>query len=848
MKAFLTTIILLAMAVTQATAVPAKRKPFTVRQADGTTLTLRLTGDEHFHYHTTADGIPVCIGADGNYHYARLDGGQLQPSGIRAHDAALRTAEETAYVRAQAVRTDELRQLAAGKRSIRSARRAQRAAQRRAKDGNGFIGEKKGLVILVNFSDKKFAAGNTQSEFDDMMNQTGYTKNGNGGSVHDYFLAQSYGKFSLTFDVVGPVTLPQKMSYYGANDRDGNDMRPGEMVAEACMAVSNMVDFADYDWDGDGEVEQVYVIYAGYSEAAGAAANTVWPHEWGLSWSDYGRTLTIDGVTINTYACSSELNGISGTRMDGIGTTCHEFSHCLGLPDFYDTEYNGNFGMDSWSVMDYGSYNGDGYVPASYTAYERMFAGWLEPVELESGRNITDMRPITEAPEAYIVRNSGNSDEYYLLENHQQRGWDSEAYGHGLLVLHVDYDANAWYNNEVNNSSAHQRMTVVPADNQFKSGYYEGDTYATAEDLEGDPYPGTSGNNSLTDTSRPAAKLFSAAADGRKFLGKPIENITENAAGLISFTFMGGTAIEAPVAAEATSVTATEFTANWNAVEGAESYILEVRERNTASPEENLVLSEDFSGFADIAKDGSTDISTKLDDYMRQKGWTGTKLFASPSRIKVGSSKQNGTLITPALDAPASGSVTLGLVIRLYGLAESTHVEVRLLSAGGTTLQSKELTLYDKGFVVFEGVEDGYKIGIYPKERIYVAGLNLYDGSYGEEELEAVPARRAKASVRLIEDITDTQYTVGDLTPGATYSYRVKAVAELGSSAWSNAVTVSLVTGIGAPTFRNDAPVEVFAADGRRLRRSDAASWSTGLPSGTYIVRQGETAGKFVVR
>lgn len=574
--------------------------------------------------------------------------------------------------------------------------------------------------------------------------------------------------------------------------------------------------------------------------------------------SDYGKTLTIDGVTIDTYACSSELYGTSGTRMDGIGTTCHEFSHCLGLPDFYDTEYNGNFGMDSWSVMDYGSYNGDGYVPCGYTAYERMFAGWLDPVELTGGQKVIDMQPIGEAPEAYIIYNDANRNEYYLLENHQQRGWDSEAYGHGLLVLHVDYDRTAWDYNEVNNTTGHQRMTVVPADNQFKSGYYEGESYATAEDLEGDPYPGTSGNRSLTDTSRPAATLFSPAADGRRYLGKPVEDIAENAAGLISFTFMGGTSVAAPVAAEASAVETTAFTANWNAVEEATGYTLEVRERNMTSPEENLQLSEDFSGFADVQKDGSADISAQLDDRMKHTGWTGTKLYASPSRIKMGSSKQAGTLVTPLLDVPSTGSVTVRVDEDTYGTVESTGMDIRLLSSGGTQLQSQSLTVSGGTYVIrFEGVETPYRIGFYPQKRIYVAGVEVYDGDYSEEDLSAAPARRAKASVRLIEDIAGTSYRVEGLTPGATYAYRVKAVTAEGESAWSNAVTVSLPagTGIAGAVSGTDGAVEVFSTDGRLLRRIQSGTansgnhtWSAGLPAGTYIVRQSGTTNKLIVK
>lgn len=312
------------------------------------------------------------------------------------------------------------------------------------------------------------------------------------------------------------------------------------------------------------------------------------------------------------------------------------------------------------------------------------------------------------------------------------------------------------------------------------------------------------------------------------------------------------------MAAEASAVETTAFTANWNAVEEATGYTLEVRERNMTSPEENLQLSEDFSGFADVQKDGSADISAQLDDRMKHTGWTGTKLYASPSRIKMGSSKQAGTLVTPLLDVPSTGSVTVRVDEDTYGTVESTGMDIRLLSSGGTQLQSQSLTVSGGTYVIrFEGVETPYRIGFYPQKRIYVAGVEVYDGDYSEEDLSAAPARRAKASVRLIEDIAGTSYRVEGLTPGATYAYRVKAVTAEGESAWSNAVTVSLPagTGIAGAVSGTDGAVEVFSTDGRLLRRIQSGTansgnhtWSAGLPAGTYIVRQSGTTNKLIVK
>ena len=325
-KIFLGLVFLLA-ALT-AFAIPAKRgQKTTLTLADGTQVVAELRGDEFGHYYEAADGRVFVKSASADF-YEQAD-------------------------------KTEITNRANVRRMARNAKRAERRNVRHNEFGvpTSYTGSKKGIIILVNFADKTFNAANNQTLFNNIANAEGFNQGNFNGSMHDYFTSQSNGQFDLTFDVVGPVTLSQNYAYYGQNNSAGDDMRPEQMVVEACNLVEDMVDFNDYDWDGDGEVDQVYIVYAGKGEADGGAKDTIWPHEWELSetYSDFD----IDGVHINTYACGPELNGSS--QINGLGTMCHEFTHCLGLPDFYDTRTNGtNFGMDSWSLMDYGCYNNNG--------------------------------------------------------------------------------------------------------------------------------------------------------------------------------------------------------------------------------------------------------------------------------------------------------------------------------------------------------------------------------------------------------------------------------------------------------------------------------------------------------
>ncbi len=805
-------------------AIPAKRTVFLVEQPDGTTLSVSLKGDETYHYFTTTDGIPLVQKPDGSYYYALWSADTLTASILMAHDAGMRSAAEESFLQAQG--NEVIERVQATHRARLTARnevRAHRSPSRfasphRVGESTGITGERKGLVILVNFSDVKFKVSAPQATFDDMMNTVGYKENGQYGSVHDYFLAQSDGKFSLTFDVVGPVQLSHIMSYYGADSGgEGNDVRPGAMVAEACKLADSQVDFSDYDWDGDGIVEQVYVIYAGYGQAAGASSSTIWPHEWSLYSSDYDNVLPLDGVIINTYACGSELKGRSGTTVDGIGTTCHEFSHCLGLPDFYDTE-GSNFGMADWSIMDFGCYNDDGNCPAGYTAYEKMYSGWLTPVELSSPSRITGLQPVEAGGEAYIIYNDGNRDEYYLLENIQQEGWNTYAPGHGLMVLHVDYDANVWSNNEVNNTSSHQRMTIIPADG----------TYSTKlSSLAGDLYPGTNGNTSLTDTSSPAAKLFNLNADGRRYMGKPIEHIAESADGLVAFDFMGGIAIDAPTALPATHVSASGFTANWSAVPEATSYTLRLTTYAADANATETVLSDDFSKFV-TSSAGTQDVASSIDDYTAVPGWEGYKLFTSSRGIKMGSSSYDGYLITPLLKAGAVGDVTVSLRTLSYNSTAPLFI-VTLLSEAGEELQEKQFyaptTESADKEITFSDAPAAFRLRIDSRKRSYLSRISV--------------AASASSTTTEIQEITSTGHALTNLS-GTRFSYVVRAVTPEGTSPWSNAIEVDLVTGVSNATIDNfaaDEEVEVYTLTGRQLRHTRFAEWSRGLPPGIYLLR-----------
>ena len=536
-------------------AIPAKKSWKVVSQSDGTTIKVSQAGDEHLHYYITEDNVPLYKAADNRYCYLTIESGKLHNSGVLAHESAARSAKELQVMNTIHDLAPIARQMAAKKRS--AAKRCVRPDRLPSKDDiSVFKGSKKALVILAAFSDKSFSKGDDAivKFYDEVLNQEGYSQNGAAGSVHDYFKDMSRGEFDLTFDIVGPVKVSKSATYYGGpSPIMGGTDHIGEFITEAIKKADEKCDIGwkKYDWDDDGEVEQVFVLYAGYGQATGGPTGTIWPNAWtldeALQNSDGNGGFSIDGVFINQYACSNELYLDSGTVPMGLGVFCHEFSHCMGLPDMYDTNYGSTPTMGDWDLLAGGSYNGPhgiGWCPAGWTSYERAYAGWLELTELKAGDIIKGMTSLEEADgKAYVIYNDNHKDEYYLLENHKGMGWDKYTPENGLLIIHVDYDKDLFDNNIVNSKGE-----FTPAegyDRYFTNDHPRMAPFSRVRSIQNDTYFYTYPMDaprgvvdSLTDTSKPAAELYNALADGSKLMGKPVYNIEKDDDGNISFTFM----------------------------------------------------------------------------------------------------------------------------------------------------------------------------------------------------------------------------------------------------------------------------------------------------------------------
>ncbi len=350
-------------------------------------------------------------------------------------------------------------------------------------------GKFKGLVILAEFVDTPFTLPNAAQQFDSMLNGSRYNHQGAHGSVRDYFIANSDSTFFPAFKVIGPVKLPKKMSYYGENGKNGEEIHAGEMVMEACRQVSPHIQFSDYDSNDDGLVDIVYIFFASYGENENPTVKDyIWSHAGNVADS----CLLFDGKRIGRYACSSEYAGKSDDKnpqMATIGTFCHEFSHILGLPDFYNTLSMSGMTPGSMSVMDKGNYLDGGKCPAGYSAFEKEYVDWTSVPILADANSMTQiiLSPVNSDIKSNVpcaVKIRLDNDEYYYLENRQHEGWDKYLPGTGLLIYHVDLsDSLAWDKNEVNTRYSHPNYELVRSNGKYETDYkkvaFPGDTNKT---------------------------------------------------------------------------------------------------------------------------------------------------------------------------------------------------------------------------------------------------------------------------------------------------------------------------------------------------------------------------------
>jgi len=552
-------LILLACCAETLWAMPASPQPFEEVQPDGTRITLQMRGDDQFNWIEDRDGYTV-VNNKGRYEYAqRAVSGQLTPTGL-------------------VVGRDNPRALGLEKRVLPSAA-VQALSYRRISGANGKTsadgvtaqgvspaGSIKNLVVMIRFSNHTGRTLPSVADMGVLFNNTGPHALAPTGSVKDFYFENSYGQMTLNSDInpgVGNwITVSNTEQYY-ANGNSG-DSTLWQALREALNVLDQSVDFRDYDTDHDGYIDSIAFIHSGYgAEWGGTDAygtsyqNRIWSHRWAIqpAW------VSNEGVRVFDYHISPGVWGTSGSAIGRIGVIVHETGHFFGLPDLYDTDSSSGQGIGSWGVMaNSWDFGGTQRCPPHFSPWSKINLGWYSPAVIsQPGQYVLNEAEFN--PEVFRIDAGFPTNEYLLVENRQNAGFDCTIPQGGLIVWHIDDQAG--YNTEGYpgqgnwpQNGNHYRVAVLQADGNYnlERGNNRGDSgdahHAAGVDAIG-PGPGNYPN---TDTYQGGVVTQT---------GITISNISAAGASM-TFCLNGSTGVTAPSGLSATAQSSSAISLAWS--------------------------------------------------------------------------------------------------------------------------------------------------------------------------------------------------------------------------------------------------------------------------------------------
>lgn len=644
--------VLLFSSVSLCWGVPAKGTWFDVRKTDGTVVRVQMVGDEFWHGVATSSGELL----------KEVENGLFETTGQNIADIDIATMREQSMLKQREAQykrklKDNMKSMGIGDRKFPS----------------------KLIVILVGFRDKAFTKSN--AAFNKMLNDESDVCNNKSGSVKQYFQTSSYGRYNPTFDIYGPYTLDNTCAYYGSNSGGyGSDNNAPQMIADAAAKVAeehgNDV-FRQYDCDNDGYVDNVFVFYAGYGENAGGGSNCIWPHQSYVVPGWVTGTTTYGGVTLGNYACTCELLGNSGSTISGIGPFCHEFSHVIGLPDMYDTNYSGHRTCSLWDVMDGGNYLNNERTPPSYSSYERFYLGWLTPTLLNEAETIELPNLNDGQGKAYLISATErhnlnganpNPSEFFLLENRQLVGWDSYLPGPGMLITKIDYDEYNWYSNTVNNSRYNMGVDIIEAGGVKGSIAQPSDVFPGSDMVTSyTPYSG----QPLTEIEDDFGVIRFKYKGGRMYYHVSFDAMGRSDCSTTELTESGiGAGVQLP---NVTNVSAGYQFEGWSESSSCAD-VSAGMPSETYYPQGDICLFAVYSKggtivptatgcatetFDNLTKIRTQEITNNLDRYCDWAGWNGIKIFCDNGAAKSGNNETVGKLITPRMHLSGDMTITV---------------------------------------------------------------------------------------------------------------------------------------------------------------------------------------------
>ena len=481
-------LVLLGCLVPPALAAPVNGKVFTVRQPDGSVLSVRVYGDEFYRRMADFDGYTLVRDPEtGWVCYAReAAGGDVESTGIAARAGEKAPAGLTRDARPD---PDWLDREVARKR----ARRGQAAAGRLPSPPPPTTGTRLGLCIIIDFPETPGTF--TREQIADFCNQAGYTGNGNNGSVRDFFLDVSDGKLDFSHEVYGYHRAAHPRSYYDGPDKESYGA--AMLIAEALEALKGQIDFTRFDLNSDGVIDAISAFYAG--DAPPENNYALWPHMANFTQTVPLQSFSAQGKSAGDY----QMTNIGSSLV--IGTFCHECGHMVcKYVDYYDTRQNptGN-GLDTWCLMSAGNQAAEEKNPTPPQPYLRWKSGWLTPTAPVNGANTL---PCSLKNALLLTKPGSGGKEHYLLAGFRNTGRMGGYAGSGLAVFHIDENKDGNVEPE-RTQEKHYEAALVQADGRNDLETAEG--RANAEDLF---YSGN--NTALNASTTPHSNWWDGSASG----------------------------------------------------------------------------------------------------------------------------------------------------------------------------------------------------------------------------------------------------------------------------------------------------------------------------------------------
>jgi len=503
--------------VPSAFAVSANPNSFREVQPDGSVLRLRVRGDEHFNWTEDAAGYTV-VHNKGWYEYARLNRqGRLVPTGLKVGHNNPR-----AYGLKKGILPSAAQRAASAKGSSKSSKSS-------STQGITPSGSIRNLVVLIQFSNHEGRTLPSSSDIDVLFNAPGGDPQlAPTGSVRDVYLQNSYGQVELNSDISSWITVSGSEQYY-ANGQSG-DSTLWEALREALDTLDQTVDFSQYDTNNDGYIDSIAFLHSGYGAEWGqtdadgtATADRIWSHRWSIQnpvWTSN------EGVQVSDYHISPALWETTGSEIGRIGVIAHETGHFFGLPDLYDTD-GGGYGIGSYGLMaNSWDFDGSQWCPPHLAPWSKLQLGWISPVNISQAGEYSIGQSETNN-DYFIITDGYSSNEYLLIENRQNAGFDCSMPQGGLAIWHIDdetgFNTEGFPGGRWPKDRKHYRVALAQADGNFQleKGHNRGDSgdlhHATAVDAMApgpDGHPNTDGYQSgrITITGHTISNISAAGS------------------------------------------------------------------------------------------------------------------------------------------------------------------------------------------------------------------------------------------------------------------------------------------------------------------------------------------------